>query len=282
MKRYVLALALLVMLVALALFNTESNGSVSANNEGSFSNFAMPIEYVNYTITSVNGSLWAKINGFYPIFISNRSKYDFLGELPIVYPMPPNSANIQVFLADEELSWINFTQTYPEMVHHTALGDWWMIYSTLSNVPDFLVLKIQYEHPVQIVNGKYVILYDLNIESYLSDQNNNSTCHYTIQIQENIADLHAYTVETDSKWNPINYTSTTEGTTQIIYITEHSQYLNPSGNLIVEFSTSKTNDITIFHTLEIHHNLITIVLVVIFIVIFTVVGRHRKTAKLKQ
>ncbi len=202
----------------------------------------MPIEYVNYTITAINGSLWAMVEGDYPIFISNQPDYGFVEELPMVYPMPPNTTNIHVYLADKELSWTNYTQTYPDKLHHTALGDWWMIHSILGNVSGFFELKIHYEHPLQTVNGNYMFLYDLNINPYLSPQNTNSTCIYTIHVDANITGFQAYTSETDVKWNPIDYTTIREDTKQTVFIREYSEYDKPLlGDLVIEFSSGSSS-----------------------------------------
>ncbi|MCL4429302.1 MAG: hypothetical protein M1167_00985 [Chloroflexi bacterium] len=198
----------------------------------------MPVEYVNYTITSVNGALWAKIDGYYPISIVNESSGSFSGDLPMVYPMPPQTTNIHVWLGEEELSWSNCTQLYSEALHHTALGNWWMIYSVLANVSGSFVLKIHYEHPLEMINGSYLFLYDLNISPYLSEENNNSTAYFTVRMDTNTTALQAYTTETDTKWNPINFTTTKEGNSTVASITIFSQYGKPlQGDLVVIFST---------------------------------------------
>jgi len=90
----VLVLALLTSaIVSLGLFS-----SVSANQQGNLPQLSMPIEHVDYTITEINRTLWAKIGGNYPIYLNNQTGYVFGVDLPIVYPMPPNSTNIHVFL----------------------------------------------------------------------------------------------------------------------------------------------------------------------------------------
>jgi hypothetical protein len=210
---------------------------VVANPEGSFPDLSMPVEYVNYTITSIDGTLWAKIDGYYPIYLLKQTDCSFTGDLPMVYPMPPQTTNIHVSLDGKEVSWSNYTQSYPEAVHHTAIGDWWMIDSNLANISNYFELRIHYEHPLEMVNGSYLFLYDLNIDPYLTPQSNNSTAHFTIQMQTNVTNLNAYTTETDTQWNPINYTSTKEGSTQIISIQMNSEYGKPLlGDLVVEFS----------------------------------------------
>ena len=237
MQKTALAVTLILALLTSAVASLQFVSSASGNPDGSLPALAMPVEYVNYTITHVNGALWAKIDGNYPIYLLNQSDCTFNGELPMVYPMPPGTTNIHVTLGDRELSWTNYTDAYPEALHHTAIGDWWMIYSVLSNVSDFFVLKIHYEHPLAVVNGSYLFLYDLNISPYLSPQSTNSTAYFTVRIESNTSDLRAYTTETDAKWNPINYTTTKEGSTSVVAIQMHSEYGKPLlGDLVVVFS----------------------------------------------
>jgi hypothetical protein len=129
---------------------------------------------------------------------------------------------------------------YPEALHHTAIGDWWMIYSNLENVSDYFELKIHYEHPLEMVNGSYLFLYDLNISPYLSSQNNNSTANFIIQMQTNFTSLNVYSTETDTKWNPINYTLTKNASTEVVSVRMYSEYGKPLlGDLVVEFSQDR-------------------------------------------
>ena len=210
------AVVFILALLILTLAGTLLVDFASANPDGSLPVLAMPVEYVNYTITRVNGTLWAKIDGNYPIYPLKPSDCAFNGELPMVYPMPPGTTNIHVTLGDRELSWINYTEAYPEASHHTAIGDWWMIYSVLSPVSDFFELKIHYEHPLEVVNGSYLFLYDLNISPYLSPQSNNSTAYFTIRMEANTTNLHAYTTgmsDVAAEWKTISYTTTKESGT---------------------------------------------------------------------
>ena len=237
MKQIALAIMLILALLTSVVVIFQLVPSASANPDGSFPALSMPVEYVNYTITRINGTLWAKIDGNYPIYILYQSDCAFSGELPMVYPMPPGTTNIHVTLGDRELSWSNYTQSNPDALHHTAIGDWGMIYSVLGNVSGFFVLKIHYEHPLEVVNGSYLFLYDLNISPYLSPQSTNSTAYFAVRIEANTSDLRAYTTETDAKWNPINYTTTKEGSTSVVVIQMHSEYGKPLlGDLVVVFS----------------------------------------------
>lgn len=230
-----LAIAVILAL-SISLLSTGSLvNCASANPKTPFPQLAMPVEYINYTITSINGTIWAKIDGNYPIYIQSDCPVE---SLPMVYPMPPNTTNIQVRLNDQELSWINYTQAYPGELHHTAIGDWWMIYTVLEPVTDFFELKIHYEHPLERVNGSYLFLYDLNISPYLTEQNNNSTAYFTIRLEVDVTNIEAYMTKTDLQWVPINYTLTNEDSAVVLNIEVISEYDNVPGDLVVVFSNA--------------------------------------------
>jgi hypothetical protein len=240
-KKSLLAATFVLMLLFSVLAGMQFVNLAAANPDPSNLIIAMPEEYINYTITCVNGTLWAKIDGTYPIYLLSESEGDSqcvpLDELPMVYPTPPGTTNIHVKMNETELDWSN----YPHDTHHTAIGDWDMIYCVIAPVSDYFVLKIHYEHPVQLVNGSYLFLYDLNIREYLSPWSPNSTAYFTIRMETNISNLQAYTTETDSIWNPINYTSSQEGTTEIVAIQMHSEYSKPLlGDLAITFSGAET------------------------------------------
>jgi hypothetical protein len=250
MRKKIFSIIAILLLVVSMFAIMQFVPFCSGDSDSSIPTLSMPIEHVNYSITSVNDTLWAKIDGEYPIYIQNQ----FNGDMPMVYPMPPGTTNIHVWLDGQELSWSNYTQSNPDALHRTAIGDWWMIYSILPNVSDFFVLKIHYEHPLEMVNGDYMFLYDLNISPYLSEQNENSTAYFTVRIETNTTNLHAYTAPPDSvasEWKPINYTTTTDGSTMVVSIAMYSEYPGVSGkplpgDLVIEFSNP--NQTTEFQT----------------------------------
>jgi hypothetical protein len=196
---------------------------------------AMPVEYVNYTITRVNGTWWAKIDGTYPLYLLNESggaASCVPTELPMVYPTPPDTINIHVKIDETEFDWNN----YPYERHHTAIGNWPMILSVLKPPSDYFVLEIHYEHPIQLINESHLFLYDLNISHYLSEQCPNSTAYFTIRMETNASNLQAFTTETDSLWNPKNYTSHWEGGTEIVSVMMFSEFGKPlAGDLVITF-----------------------------------------------
>ena len=133
---------------------------------------------------------------------------------------------------------MNYTLANPDSLHHTAIGDWGMIYCLLTNISTDFFLRIHYEHPLEMANDSYLFLYDLNISPYLSEQSNNSTCYYTIRMETNATNIHAHTTATDSQWNPINYTTEQEGTQQVIYVQEYSEFNKPlPGDFVFQFSS---------------------------------------------
>ena len=110
-KKQTLAMALLAAL----LFSVAAGNQTRAQNEQqtqtSLPFLAMPEEYLNYTISGVNGTLWAKIDGLYPMHLSPESGMD---TLPMLYPIPPGTTNIHVKLGDSELSWSNYSEIDPQ------------------------------------------------------------------------------------------------------------------------------------------------------------------------
>jgi hypothetical protein len=233
-----LAVAFIFTLLILVAANGWIN-SAAANPDTSRLIMAMPEEYVHYTITSVNGTLWAKIDGTYPLQILAEADGEtpcLPIELPMVYPMPPGTTNIYVSANHAELDWGD----YPYDTHHTAIGDWTMIYCVIDSVQEQFLLKIHYEHPVQRVNGSYIFLYDLNISPYLSLRSPNSTAYFTIRVDESVSNLQAYTTQSDTVWNQINYTTSQEGNSQLIRLQMHSDYSKPLlGDLAIMFSDAE-------------------------------------------
>ena len=211
---------------------------------------AMPVEYVNYTIANVNGTLWAKIDGTYPIHKLSSAEETFelnnvtyivtSDDLPMVYPTPPGTTNIHVELDATELEWSNYTETYPDALHYTAVGDWPMIYCMISKAPEYFTLRIHYEHPLAVINGSYTFLYDLNISPYLTPWSNKSIAFFNIHMETNCENLNVYTVRADGTWNPINYTTTKEELAETISVKITSEYDRPlSGDLAVTFTEAE-------------------------------------------
>jgi len=247
MRRKIFSIIVLASLLVSVFTSLQLVASASAYPDSSIPLLSMPIEHINYTIASVNGTLWARIDGEYPIYIENN----FSGDMPMVYPMPSGTTTINVTLDDQELDWNNYTQSSPNALHQTAIGNWWMIYSVLPNVSGSFTLKIHYEHPLEVVNGSYLFLYDLNISQYLSDQSENSSAYFTVRMSRNFKDIHVYTAlpdSTASEWKPLNYTTAIENSTRVVSILMYSEYPGISGkslpgDLVVEFSiVNQTSD----------------------------------------
>jgi len=217
----------------------------------------MPEEYINYTISRVNGSLWAKVDGTYPLtkfgiecqdqaLSINNTWFTFTGDtLPMVYPTPPGTTNISVKVNETELKWSNYTQIVPDAVHYTAIGDWPMIFCTIHPVLDQFMLKIHYEHPITPINGSYTFLYDLNISPYLSPWSNKSTAHFNIRFETGYTGLQANTIATDGTLNPVEYTVTKETTAETASLQVVSEYSEPlPGDLLISFNESNESEQT--------------------------------------
>jgi hypothetical protein len=214
----------------------------------------MPEEYISYTVCRVNGSLWAKVEGPYPLYNMgiecqdqsvgiDNTWFTFSGDTLLVYPMPPGTTNISVEMNDTELKWSNYTQTVPDATHYTAIGDWPMISCIIHPVLDQFILKIRYEHPIIRVNGSYTFLYDLNISPYLSPWSNKSTAYFNIKFETDITDIQACTIATDGTLNQVEYTVTKETTTETVSLQVVSEYSEPlPGDLLISFTESKESE----------------------------------------
>jgi hypothetical protein len=242
------------MLLFSALTGTQFVQLATANPIPVYS-FTMPEEYINYTVCQVNGSLWAKVDGTYPLNkISvecqaqsgavDNTWFTFEGDtLPMVYPTPPGTINISVKVDETELEWRNYTQTVPEAVHYTAIGDWPMISCVIHPVLDQFTLKIHYEHPIMLINGSYMFLYDLNISPYLSPWSNKSAAHFNIQFETDITDLQACNIATDGTMKTAEYTATKEDTTETVSLQVVSEYSKPlPGDLLISFKENKETE----------------------------------------
>ena len=95
---------------------------VSAQQDSSGFAISMPVEYVNYTIVSVNGTLWAKIDGTYPMHISG----DVPDALPMVYPTPPQTTNISITLTAKNYHGVTTRKRIrlPCITPRLAIGQW--------------------------------------------------------------------------------------------------------------------------------------------------------------
>ena len=199
----------------------------------------MPEEYIDVTISFVDGTLWAKVDGTYPLY-----KFDVGNENPIawlyvadsqnvLYPVPPNTTNISVKMDETELNWTSPTETHPQVIYSTAIGYWPYIAWGISSIPDHFVIKTHYEHPIPTKNGNYTFLYPLILWSYLNPWCNKSTAYFSIHMETKYENLNLYTVS-NGTWNPINYTITKENTAEIITFQIVSEWSKPlAGDVVI-------------------------------------------------
>lgn len=255
---------LAALVVPLLLLTVTGLANSASANPDMTTLIAMPEEYIKYTITSINGSLWAKIDGIYPLRIlteSDGAPSCVPAELPIVYPTPPGTTNIHVKVDETELEWSN----YPYETHHTAIGDWSMIYCLIAPVPEQFALTIHYEHPLEQVNESNLFLYDLNINPYLSPWSPNSTAYFTIWLEANSLNLQVYTTETDTVWNPIDFTKSQEGAAEVVRVQMHSEYDKPlQGDLVIIVSGAESETVEV--ALWVIIPLVVVVALLVFII----------------
>ncbi len=210
-----------------------------AKPESDPSVLSMPEEYLNYTIVKENGTLWAKIDGLYPMRFDSQ---DGTVTLPMIYPTPPNTTNMHVYLDRIEQNWTQYEEIDPFTLHHTDIGDWQMIYCPVKPAADEFVLQIHYEHPVQVINGTYVFLYDLNIGPYLSMTNPQSTAHFRVQLDANCSDVKVYTTGYSGTWKPAIY-SRPENVVTFDIVSTYDSLL---GDIVVTLGTVEVPELPIW------------------------------------
>jgi hypothetical protein len=209
--------------VAMAVSAAWAISCVGTAEAQSFS-LSMPEEYLDYTVAVENGTLWAKIDGMYPMHLAGANG-SF--NLPMYYPTPPNTTNMHVHLDDVELPWSNGNDATPGGRHYTDIGEWEMIYTIIAPTSEDFVLRIHYEHPVELINGTYTFLYDLNIKDYLSPTSPKSTAHFRISIEANVSGVNVYTTGTAgfrSSWSPVAYDSTEVDGVKVVEFDIVSEY----------------------------------------------------------
>jgi hypothetical protein len=154
--------------------------------------------------------------------------------LPLVYPVPPDTTDIHIKLDGVEQAWINYSNVDPTARHYTVIGEWEMVYCTITPAAADFVLQIHYQHPIQTINGSSTFLYDLNISPYRSAASPISTAHFQVKLPQNYTDLNIYRA---NEWNPVTYTSTDSTTGKTITFDIASQYGEPlEGDIVFVLS----------------------------------------------
>ena len=234
-KRLLLAIALISTFLLLTLVGAFTIPLARAESDSSSLLISMPDESLNYTIVDVNGAPWAKIDGYYPI----HQTYGLEGELPMVYPTPPGTVNITLTCNGEKLNWTDYTAfDSEEATHYTDIGNWSMIMCLVPLKSNNFVLTIHYEHPVQIINGSYTFLYDLNISPYLSSSYNVSTAHFAIRWESKESNIRLYTTGNNGTWSRRSFNSVEDNGIQVMNFDIVSDYSKPlPGDIVVTFDT---------------------------------------------
>ncbi len=196
---------------------------------------SMPLERIKYTIVVRDGTLWAQVEAEFPIFLS----WPNIAEMSMLYPTPPNTTDIHLWLDGDALNWFSYSDINPHAKHNTDLGDWEMIYFVIDPVPQNFTLAIQYEHPIENINGNYTFLYDLNIGPYLSSANPNSTAHFNVSLEVKCANVAVYTTGSSGVWNPVNFTTIENGDYQLFTFDIVSEYEKPlPGDIVVSMQVA--------------------------------------------
>jgi nitrous oxidase accessory protein NosD len=203
---------------------------------------SMPQEYINYTVSNINGSLWVTVDDLYPMHISS----ELVGhELQMVYPTPPGTTpDLEIAMDGHKVNWSNYTAINPSALHYTYLGEWSMVACTIQPTATDFLLTIHYRHPILQANGSYLFLYDLNINPYLSEASANSAAHFNVCFEVNCTNIHIFNVPGDSSMpkdgelTPIDFTLNQNNSIHTINFSITSAYSKPVlGDQLITFQS---------------------------------------------
>ena len=191
----------------------------------------MPYEYINVTLSVVNGSLLAKVYGAYPFGNAYYPTVD------MYYPVPPDAANISVQIDETPLTWMyNDTGTY-----QTVIGDWPFINWTISSAPTEFTIKTYYEHAVPLIGENYTFLYAMGTGRFLETYAKECTAYVRARMETNYSKLHAYSIwmwENESYWTPRSYNIVLENMTEVVTLTIKSYPFYPlMEDILLTFDT---------------------------------------------
>lgn len=239
-KRLILT-SFLSTLLLLTFVGSVTIPSARAELDSTSPVISMPDESLNYTILEINGAPWAIIDGYYPIY----QTYGLEGNLPMVYPTPPGTTNITLTCNSEKLNWTDYNTIAPGETHNTDIGNWSMIFCLVPLTSNNFVLTIHYEHPVQIVNGTYMFLYDLNISPYLSSGYNVSTAHFTVRWESQEPNIKLYTTGNVGSWSQREFSSVEENGIKVMRFDIVSDFSKPlPGDIVITFNKRSNTDTT--------------------------------------
>jgi len=278
----VILIGLMLGLTAIYPLNESSKTFVDAQSTAPL--ISMPVEYVNYTVSSVNGNLWAFVDGTYPIQIPQSSVGQ---ELPMIYPMPTGVTNISIELNGQDVAFGNLTQADPDMFHYTYLGDWQMIFFNIQPATPNFVLTIHYQHPIIQANGTNMFLYNLNISGYLSNSSSESTAYFNVLFPTNCSGINVYTVPgqgavplTDTR-TPVNFTISKGNGAQTVTFKIVSGYSDQPRDELVTFHEWQTQvpKFTSW-TIEFSIIIVTVAVVVVVVAVLLFYFKKRKPGSL--
>lgn len=243
MKKAVAFILSFLVIVSAATWSAAMPAAVAEAQE-SISFVSMPVEYVNYTVSTINRTLWATVDGTFPMQIAQAQVGQ---ELPMVYPTPLGVTNISLKLNGQPVHFSNLTQSNPEAQYYTYLGYWPMIFFIIQPASANFVLTIHYRQPIVWANETDMFLYNLNISPFLSNSSATSAAHFTVVFKTDCTDIKVYTVPGDSSIprndvrTPVDFTLNGNNGTQVASFTITSDYAKPvPGDELVTFNTAQT------------------------------------------
>jgi len=143
-------------------------------------------ENITIDVSPNNNGYTAEVRGVYPFQLSGHGinnlfenlREEALGEMAMMFPVPPNSENISVKIFGGNIEW-----EWADNEYATELGNFPMLKWTFripenmitttewGVISDYFTLVVEYAHPIPLENGRYFLLYALGTGRYMGTYN---------------------------------------------------------------------------------------------------------------
>lgn len=168
---------------------------------------AMPEEYVNVTISQVNGTLWAKVDTTYLLHrvyeegvqnVSGKTLYVW-DLMDGVYPIPPNAVDFSLKASETSVRYYNASSDF-KTDYLTVLGYWPCATYSISPLPENFSITTHYEQLLSSDVGNFTFIYPMITRPYLTEGNNRTTTYISLRMDVDLLNMHAFVIEAQRQW----------------------------------------------------------------------------------
>jgi parallel beta-helix repeat protein len=184
-------------------------------------------EYIDVEIFTTNETVYAKVHGVY-LFSENE-----FGSLPMLYPLPPDSTDVKVFVNGNKTKW-----EYNDTTYSTYLGDFSMINWTIVPAPKQFTLEVEYCHQIPKLDRNFAYLYSMSARGYVPWHYGKTTAYISVTVDfPDVFNPNTYMVSYSGvNWirNPVGHETSKKNTTLIIETKRTAKYFGEDFLLIFQ------------------------------------------------